>query len=91
MGYPVFERTKVMKNCSIRQCPGQCEERRITHVVKYHGEVIVLENVPAEVCSECGEVLLPLSSAEAIETMLKNPGKPIRTAPVYQVPDAASA
>ncbi|MGO8945893.1 MAG: YgiT-type zinc finger protein [Syntrophobacteraceae bacterium] len=80
-----------MKNCSIRQCPGQCEERRITHVVKYHGEVIVLENVPAEVCSECGEVILPLSSLEATETMLKNPGKPIRTAPVYQVPDAASA
>ncbi len=79
-----------MKNCSIRQCPGRCE-KRINHVVKYRGEVIVLENVPAEVCSECGEVLLPLSSVEAIEAMLKNPGKPIRTAPVYQVPDAASA
>ncbi len=78
-----------MKNCSTRQCSGQCEERLITHVVKYHGEVIVLENVPAEVCSECGEVLLPLSSVEAIETMLKNPGKPIRTAPVYRMPDAA--
>ena len=80
-----------MENCTIRQCPGQCEERRITHVVKYHGEVIVLVNVPAEVCSECGEVLLPLSSVEAIETMLKNPGKPIRTAPVYEVPGAAAS
>jgi HTH-type transcriptional regulator/antitoxin MqsA len=80
-----------MKNCSIRQCPGQFKERRITHVVKHHGEVIVLENVPAEVCSECGEVLLPLLSVEAIETMLKNPGKPVRTAPVYQMPDAVAS
>ena len=32
-----------------------------------------MENVPAEVCSECGEVILPLSSLEATETMLKIP------------------
>ena len=79
-----------MKKCSIRSCPGECEERRVTHVVRHHGDVVVIENVLAEVCSVCGDTLLPLSTVEAIESMLKDPGKPLRTAPVYHMPDAAT-
>lgn len=77
-----------MKKCSIRTCPGECEERRIPHVLKRGGEVIVIENVLAEVCTVCGDVLLSLSTVEAIEAMLKDPGKPVRSAPVYHMPDA---
>jgi len=79
-----------MKPCSIRSCPGEYEEKQITHVIKRHGAVIVLENVPAEVCSICGDVLLSLATVEAIEKMLKNPGEPIRTVPVYHLPDATA-
>jgi YgiT-type zinc finger domain-containing protein len=79
-----------MKPCSIKSCPGEYEEKLIAHVVKHHGSVIILENVPAEVCSLCGDVLLSLETVEAIEAVLKNPGKPVRTAPVYQLPDAAA-
>lgn len=80
-----------MKKCSIASCPGGYEEKRILHAVKHHGNVIVIENVPAEVCSICGDVLLSLATVEAIETMLKNPGKPIRTAPVYEMPEGVAA
>ncbi len=80
-----------MKPCSVRSCPGEYEQKRIIHTVKHHGNVIVLENVLAEVCSVCGDILLPFSTVEAIEAMLKNPGDPIRTAPVYHVPDTAPA
>jgi YgiT-type zinc finger domain-containing protein len=69
-----------MKPCSIHSCPEEYEERRIVHVVKHHDQVVVLENVLAEVCSVCGDTLLPLASAEAIEQILKNPGKPARGA-----------
>jgi hypothetical protein len=55
------------------------------HVVSQHGEVIVFDNVPAEVCSVCGDVLLSLSTAEAIESHLKHLGKPDRMAPVYEL------
>ena len=79
-----------MKPCSIRSCPGEYEGKHITHVVKHRGAVIVLENVPADVCSVCGDVLLSLATVEAIEKILKNPGAPIRTAPVYELPDAAA-
>lgn len=80
-----------MKKCSITSCPGEYEEKRILHTVKHHGNVIVIENVPAEVCSVCGDVLLSLATVEAIETMLKNPGKPVRTAPVYEMPEGVAA
>ena len=80
-----------MKNCSIRSCPGEYERKRIVHTVKHHGNVVVLENVPAKVCSICGDILLSLSTVEAIEAILKNPGKPIRTAPVYEMPEGMVA
>ncbi|MGV8073819.1 MAG: YgiT-type zinc finger protein [Syntrophobacteraceae bacterium] len=63
-----------MTTCSIRSRPGEYEEMRIVHTVKHHGSVIVLENVPAEVCSVCGDILLSLSTTEVIVTLLKNPG-----------------
>jgi YgiT-type zinc finger domain-containing protein len=37
--------------CSIRGCPGEYEERTIVHTVKHKGDVIVIDHVPAEVCS----------------------------------------
>jgi YgiT-type zinc finger domain-containing protein len=80
-----------MKPCSIHSCPGEYEERHIPHVVKYHGEVIVFDEVPVEVCSVCGDVLLSLETTEAIEAVLKNLGKPDRTAPVYELHSGVAA
>lgn len=80
-----------MKNCSIRSCPGQYEEKRVVHVVKQQGEVIVFDNVLAEVRTVCGDTLLPLSTVEALENMLKNPGKTLGTAPVYEMEEIARA
>ena len=57
------------------------------HTVKYHGRVIVFENVTAQVCSVWGEILLSLVTVEAIEAMLKNQGQLVCTAPVYEMPN----
>jgi YgiT-type zinc finger domain-containing protein len=80
-----------MKNCSVRSCPGKYEERRIAHVVKHRGEVIVFDNVPVEVCSVCGDVLMSLDTAEAMEAVLANLGKPTRSAPVYELSNFKAA
>jgi YgiT-type zinc finger domain-containing protein len=80
-----------MSNCSIRSCPGHYEARHITHMVKRGGSVVVLENVPAQVCDLCGDTLLPLSTVETIEAMLQDPGTPVRTVPVYEMPNTLSA
>lgn len=80
-----------MRPCSIRSCPGEYEERRIAQAIKHHGEVIVIDNVPAEVCSVCGDVLLSLDTSESIESLVKNLGKPDRTAPVYELHGGVAA
>ena len=70
--------------CSIRECPGSCEERRIVHTVRYQNRLIVIYQVPAEVCSICGEVLLRPKTIRRIEEMLRASRDPDRTAPVYE-------
>lgn len=70
--------------CSIKDCPGQYEERKIVHTVRRHGEVVVIDGVPAEVCSVCGDVLLKPDTVRRIEAILNQAGRPDRTAPVYE-------
>ena len=70
--------------CSIRDCPGSCEDRQIAHTVRYRDRLVVIDRVPAEVCSVCGDVLLRPETIRRIEQMLREPGDPDRTAPVYE-------
>ena len=74
-------------NCSIRGCSGHYEKKFIPHVLKHKGEFVVLENVPAEVCSVCGDILMSLDTAEAIESVLKSSSKPLKTVPLYRMPE----
>jgi YgiT-type zinc finger domain-containing protein len=70
--------------CSVHDCPGTYEERKIVHTVRPAGHVIVIDGVPAEVCSVCGDILLKPDTVRRIEAILRQPGKPDRTAPVYE-------
>ena len=45
-----LEETIDMK-CSIDGCPGEYEAKNIMHTVRRHGQVIVIDHVPADVCS----------------------------------------
>jgi YgiT-type zinc finger domain-containing protein len=69
--------------CSIKDCPGEYEEQHIVHTVKYKDEVIVIDGVPAEVCSICGDVLLKPETVRRIEQLLQSQEKPARTVPLY--------
>lgn len=70
--------------CSIRDCPGEYEDRRVAHTVRHRGQLVVIEGVPAEVCSACGDVLFRPEIIRRIETILARAGAPDRTAPVYE-------
>jgi YgiT-type zinc finger domain-containing protein len=70
--------------CSIQGCPGACEQQRIVHTVRHHGQIIVIEGVPAEVCSLCGDVLLRPDTIRQIERLLESRTAPTATAPLYQ-------
>ncbi len=71
-------------NCSIEGCVSEYEEREIVHTVRYHGQVIVIDHVPAEVCVLCGDVLLRPETVRRIEALLRTPTEPFSTAPLYQ-------
>jgi YgiT-type zinc finger domain-containing protein len=70
--------------CSIKGCPGVYEDRYIVHTTRHKGEVIVIDNVPAEVCSFCGDVLLKPETVRQIEVILRTTNKPASTVPLYE-------
>ena len=56
--------------CSV--CRGEVEERLIRYIQELDGRVIIIENVPAEVCAQCGERLLRPEIAFKIEKLVKD-------------------
>lgn len=41
--------------CSIEGCPGEYEQREVVHTVRQGIRIIVIDHVPAEVCTTCGD------------------------------------
>jgi YgiT-type zinc finger domain-containing protein len=74
---------KTMK-WNIEGCPGQYEERQVVHTMRYHGRVIVIDHVPAEVCSVCGDVLFKPGTVRRIEELLRAEAHPARTVFLYE-------
>lgn len=69
--------------CSIQGCPGHYEHRPIVHTLKRDGNVLVIEDVPAEVCEVCSDTLLAPETIRHIEVLMEQRGKPDKHAPVY--------
>lgn len=73
-----------MMNCSIDGCPGTYEPTSIVHTVRFRGQTIVIDSVPAEVCSLCGDVLLSPETVRQIEALLRTAAPPVRMVPLYE-------
>lgn len=74
----------VIMKCSLDGCPGEYEERSILHTVRDRGQVIVIDHVPAEVCADCGDVLLKPETVRGIEELLKAVPHPAGAVPLYE-------
>jgi len=72
-----------MNRCA-QSCPGEYESREITHTVRHKGRIVVIDHVPAEVCSICGDVLLRPETVRHIEALLRDSTEPSRTVPLYE-------
>jgi YgiT-type zinc finger domain-containing protein len=70
--------------CSIEGCPGEYEDRLIVHTVRHHGQVVVIDHVPAEVCPVCGDVLLKPETVRRIEALLRTEPFPAKRVPLYE-------
>ena len=51
-------------------CKGTVQERLIRYVQDYKGQLIIIENVPAQVCGQCGERLLRPEVATRIQELV---------------------
>lgn len=79
------ERKKTVSKCPF--CGGKLEEKTITHPQAYRGKIYILENVPAEVCPQCGEVLLHPEVLKKIQQLVWSEIAPrhTREVPVYDL------
>ncbi len=74
-----------MKRCPL--CGGELEARRINHPQDYNGKIVILENVAAEVCRQCGEVLLRPDVLERVQQAVwsETPPRRMTSVPVYDL------
>jgi YgiT-type zinc finger domain-containing protein len=70
--------------CSLEGCPGEYEERKIVRTVRHKGQVTVIDHVPAEVCTMCGDVLLTPETVRRIEVLLQQATQPAASVPLYE-------
>ena len=69
--------------CNIQGCPGNYDKKHIVHTVKRGKDLLVFENVPAEVCDVCSDILLSLETIRHLESLMEKKSKPRTHAPVY--------
>jgi YgiT-type zinc finger domain-containing protein len=70
--------------CSLEGCPGDYKKKEILHTVRYQGQVVVIDNIPAEVCTICGDVLLKPETVQYIEELLETGSQPAEMVPLYE-------
>ena len=70
--------------CSIEGCPGTYGLDSVVHTVRHAGQVVVIDRVPADVCSVCGDVLLAPDTVRRIEVLLQEQRETATTVPRYE-------
>jgi YgiT-type zinc finger domain-containing protein len=70
--------------CSIVGCPGEYEATEVVRAVRQEDRIIVVEHIPAEVCSVCGDVLFTPATIERLEALRKSDAPTARTVPLYE-------
>jgi len=63
-------------------CGGAVEEKSIRIDYRYHGQLFIMEDVPAGVCLQCGESILTAAIAKKLEEMARGQTTPVATVAV---------
>ena len=58
----------MLEECAF--CRGDLEERTIRYTTEYDERIAVVENVPALVCTQCGETVLRPDVAEKLQQIV---------------------
>jgi len=71
-------------------CKGELEERCITRAQGYEGRWYIIENLPALVCRQCGEMYFTPAAHDRVIDLITGGTEPVRVEHVT-VLDAAGA
>jgi YgiT-type zinc finger domain-containing protein len=63
-------------NCTIPGCFGEYEDRFITHKREEPDGIAYFDNVPAKVCSQCGDTIIAAEVVQTMERILKGEIEP---------------
>ncbi|HBK53484.1 MAG: type II toxin-antitoxin system MqsA family antitoxin [Syntrophomonas sp.] len=56
-------------NCVL--CKAGMEQKTVNHVVDIQGQIIIVKNVPANVCLQCGEYYIDNEVARKLESIVE--------------------
>lgn len=59
-------------------CGGKTEQTLTTYTLLYEGHWIIVENVPAKVCFQCGEKLFSPETVEQLQKVIWSKRKPVK-------------
>ncbi len=67
-------------------CGGRVESQKVTFVYDYDNDYFFIENVPAEVCVQCGEKTYSPEVTDELIRLAKKELKPVKTiqVPVFE-------
>jgi YgiT-type zinc finger domain-containing protein len=51
-------------------CKGETEQKLIRYVQDFQGRVVIIDNVPSEVCTQCGEQFIRPPVAEKLQKIV---------------------
>jgi HTH-type transcriptional regulator/antitoxin MqsA len=71
-------------------CKGELEEKHVSRVQEYEGRWYLIENLPALVCRQCGEVYYTPDTHDQVLDLVKTGTRPVRTE-TLSVLDASAA
>ena len=80
-----------MKTCYF--CKGEVVQKRIQHVHQWGEKIIIFEDVPAEVCQQCGETYFSPEVLEKMDEVTLGEEKPKATisVPIFSLAEAVTA
>jgi len=67
-------------------CGGKVTQELTSYTLFYEGQWIIVENVPARVCHQCGEKLFTPQTVEKLQKIIWEHHKPVKKVetPVYE-------
>lgn len=57
-------------------CKGTVVKKKVRHVHVWGEEMLIFENVPAEVCTQCGETYFAPEALETMDKEIQEPAMP---------------